>query len=760
MGFWRLVRVVSAKKWLIIGFVVVAVLTIAVAAPKPKVSYMATCKMSPSSQAMHGGFSLAATAVNANGANALPPPDREVVLSNLVILASSSEVMHRAAEFLALPEIEQQRRHSELPGYKQIPTLLYSKYPEQPLDESNWGSALSVTPIISMVVGEKGTLSNVISIKVKIPNGDDAQFIANAVGVALADTYQSKSHAESRKYIEFLSASMQEASARLREIDGNIAAAKQAHRVVALDPETQAAVASLATLESSRDTAQASVQESAATVRDIDFQLARQPLVRTDSLPAEMNPRIVRLRDELAKAEADQTAAGSKYTPEHPVYKAAAAQVKVIKDRIAQEGTIYKSSSLNDLHNALVKQRSDAASRMAAAVARLRVANTQVAAEQNKLSGIPGAQRDLTELTREQQTAADDYTTYAQKLALARITDRESRETGSIILFDPARSAAGPLVDGPRKPVLLVYGLVLSLVAGLAFCVWLDSIDNRLRNGRDVENLLDLPAVGLIPELKEIHGGLPKLTHIYPLSPAAESYKLLRTQILLAHRDRPFKSLMVASSKPGQGATTTVCNLAIALAQIGKRVVLIDADMRRPSLHGFFGVSNATGLSTMLQGQVDALDGIKQTEVDNLIVIPAGPPPLNPSELLASERMWEIVKRLQEHCDFVLFDAPSTVVFSDGQVLAGWTDVVLFVVSANQVPSGSEKRALELLRRANAHVIGTVVNKMSFHSVDSCRFHSDYYAGNGSRSSLPALGTDDETTAETENVANCGPAGD
>jgi capsular exopolysaccharide synthesis family protein len=184
---------------------------------------------------------------------------------------------------------------------------------------------------------------------------------------------------------------------------------------------------------------------------------------------------------------------------------------------------------------------------------------------------------------------------------------------------------------------------------------------------------------------------------------------------------------MVATSKPGQGATTTVCNLAIALAQAGKKVILIDADLRRPALHKFFAVSNETGLSTLLKGKANPMSCLRKTEIPNLIIIPAGPPPLNPSELLACDRMWEIVERLKDNADLVLFDTPSTLVFSDGPVLASWLDAVLFVMSADEVPRGTEHEALEMLRKAKANIIGVVVNRMSPDSVDNCYFYAHYY---------------------------------
>jgi Mrp family chromosome partitioning ATPase len=148
------------------------------------------------------------------------------------------------------------------------------------------------------------------------------------------------------------------------------------------------------------------------------------------------------------------------------------------------------------------------------------------------------------------------------------------------------------------------------------------------------------------------------------------------------------------------------------------------------------------------------MDCIRKTAVENLIVIPAGPTPLNASELLASDRLMDIVNQLKQHFDFVLFDAPSTIVFSDSQILASWLDAVLFVVSANQVPRDSEKLAIEKLRRAKANIIGSIVNKMPPDSVDSAYYYSHYYATNNMDASVETLNGSDEKVAIDVNDEN------
>jgi len=734
MKFWHLVRVVRSRILMILGVVLVTLLVILVAVPKPTVLYPATALVSPTAQVMSGGIST----TNTDQTGRLP--DRNVILSNLIILAQGGEVFQRALDFLALPVTEQRTQCPGLRQYQQVSRI--EVRPGELLTVREWPDVLEVTPVQMPTVGEKGTTTDIIRITVKLRDGSLAPFLANAVAYAFMQVYQEKSREDTRKYIKFLEASLEETKSRLQDLQQRVANYKSSRGVLEVDAETQAAISSLASLEAARDTAHAALLEAESALRDIDGQLARQPLVSRDSLPADMNPEVQKLKSELAQAEAELRLVEQRYKPGHDTYKAVAGRVAGLKERIAREGANYAPPSLNAIRQELLKRRSDATVQVATARAKYRSISSSLAQAQAKAQNLSHAQPGLALLIRDQSDADNKYKMLSDRLAQAQVAEQEFTKTGSVIPYNWAWEAGKEITEGPTRKALLLYGFVLSLLVGIAVSVWLDSIDTRMRNAADVENLLSLPVMGLTPQITSRDGVLPKLTHIYPLSASAEAYRILRTNILFALRDNPFKTLMVATGRPGQGGTTTICNLAIALAQIGKRIILIDADMRRPSLHRFFGVDNSTGLSTLLQGASKVTDVFRKTEVENLIVIPGGPQPINPSELLGSDRMREIVEMLQEHCDLVLFDTPSTVVFSDGPMLASWIDAVIMVVSANQTPRGTEVQTRDLLRRARANILGVVVNRMAQENVDSCYFYSQYYADSAvDRGPVSALGS-------------------
>ena len=203
----------------------------------------------------------------------------------------------------------------------------------------------------------------------------------------------------------------------------------------------------------------------------------------------------------------------------------------------------------------------------------------------------------------------------------------------------------------------------------------------------------------------------PLVTLADPRSPAAEAYRTLRTNLEFSSLDQPLRTLVVTSAAPEEGKSTTLANLAVAEALAGKRVILVDADLRRPSQHQWFGLKNAAGLTTALLDEGARREPpLQDTRVQGLRVLTAGPLPPNPSELLASPAMAEVIARLGQMADLVLFDAPPVVAVTDAAVLSAQVDGVLLVVQAGRTKREHIERAQTLLEKVRARVIGAVLN--------------------------------------------------
>lgn len=212
----------------------------------------------------------------------------------------------------------------------------------------------------------------------------------------------------------------------------------------------------------------------------------------------------------------------------------------------------------------------------------------------------------------------------------------------------------------------------------------------------------------------EPNGRSKLITLSNPRSPVAEAYRQLRTNILFASPDRPLKTLLVTSTHPEEGKSTILANLATTFAQTGRRVILVDCDLRRPSLHRIFGVRSGAGLTSAI------LDpGVKEfpyqdSGVPNLRLLCSGPLPPNPSELLGSRRMAEVIEQLKAEADYVLFDSPPVVVVTDAAILASKVDGVMLVIHAGRTRRELAKRAKALLDKVNANLLGVVLNNVKY----------------------------------------------
>ncbi|WP_424767448.1 CpsD/CapB family tyrosine-protein kinase [Paenibacillus sp. sgz302251] len=214
------------------------------------------------------------------------------------------------------------------------------------------------------------------------------------------------------------------------------------------------------------------------------------------------------------------------------------------------------------------------------------------------------------------------------------------------------------------------------------------------------------------------------ITQRNPKSPISESYRMLRTNIEFSTINQKLQIIMVTSSKPSEGKSTTCANLAVAFAQASKRVLLIDADLRKPSQHHIFGTSNRNGLTTALFNQNRLEDVVQHTSTDNLFIVHAGPTPPNPSELLSSEQMANLLDEARKKYDVILVDTPPIMSVTDAQIVATKSDGVVLVIDSGQVKKELVLKAKAALEHVNAKLLGVVLNNINRRNSDS---YSYYY---------------------------------
>lgn len=340
-------------------------------------------------------------------------------------------------------------------------------------------------------------------------------------------------------------------------------------------------------------------------------------------------------------------------------------------------------------------------------------------------------------LKRDVDTNRQLYEGLLQKLKEASVS--AGLKSSNIRVVDVARVPLAPAYPDKRRNIMLA--LAMGLVGGVVLAFLLEAVDNTVRTPEQAQSLSALPALGIIPATPNLlirsraqkalvaKGGreaVELVTYRRPKSDISESYRALRTAILLSASGSPPKVMLITSALPQEGKTTTSINTAVVLAQKGARVLLVDADLRRPSIHKVFNIKPKVGLSTLLTGSSKVENTITHVpQVPNLFLLPAGPPPPHPAELLGSPLMKQFIEQWREQYDHVIFDTPPALSVTDSILLSVEMDSVVLVIRSGNTTKAALRRTRELLTQVNARVLGVVVNAVDVNSPDY--YHYYYY---------------------------------
>ncbi len=297
----------------------------------------------------------------------------------------------------------------------------------------------------------------------------------------------------------------------------------------------------------------------------------------------------------------------------------------------------------------------------------------------------------------------------------------------NVRILDRARPSEKPLRPDLRLNSLL--GLILALLSGALTAFIVEQLDSSISSQEEIEDRLGLTFLGILPRIPSAKNGeSPELAaHMEPRSAVAECCRSIRTNLLFMSPDKPLRSILITSSRPRDGKTTTAVSLASAMAHDGNRVLLIDADMRRPAIHRVFKLPNDVGLSSLIVGACKLEEAIKSTDIPGLSAIVCGPIPPNPAELLHTKTFESLVATLEQKYDRVILDSPPVGIVADSAVISTQVDGTLLVMKARQTSRDQAKRALAALLRVNARIFGAVLNDLDIDSRNQGYYYYKQY---------------------------------
>ena len=580
------------------------------------------------------------------------------------------------------------------------------------------------------VVQEGGT--NILKITVASGNAELTSRLANAV----AESYREVNITSRNRQVDeaklFVDTQLQAIEEKLRESERDLLAFRKREGKVFLNEEARQALDNYSKLELEREKL-AQVKREATN----QLELLRDSLAKPESGPVrvfsdDVQALIAKLNQKLVDLTTERAALLINYTPKHPQVVDLDARVQSVKQEMIQE-LEAKLRTFSQRESAI---------------------RDSIARYKERYIDLPKASLELASLEREVKVNADLYASLKQKHQEFLIKGAERIEEVTII--EPAVPPGGPK-NAPKVPLNVVLGSLIGGLLGVVLAFVTESFDTSIGTIEDVEAFLKIPVLGVIPwedrksveqKIKEVFPGpldpesmelLSRLSPLFDLKGmVAEGFRSLKVNLQFACQDRTVKSLAFASAGVGEGKTTTVINLAITIAQDGRRVLMVDADLRKPSVHNRLGLKREPGLSEILVGNVkwqevvqtvpDLMLGklgfdqiLNAPGIDNLSVITSGHLPLNPSEFFNSQRIMDLITELEESYDLVIFDCPPILPVADAVLIGPKVDGVVLIYQVGKIGRTPLQRAKSLLENAQAHIVGIVLSNVG------AEFSPDYY---------------------------------
>ena len=416
------------------------------------------------------------------------------------------------------------------------------------------------------------------------------------------------------------------------------------------------------------------------------------------------------LRIDRARAQAELAKLEERYLEKWPAVKEAKEQIEEYTNRI-QEQAQYELEALKT------------AARFSRAKADRAKASYELA--QREMSRLNELKVEYDNLVMEQEQSEQIYLTMLGKTKEMDLNTKDMYQ--NLVIVDQAIVPFNPVK--PRKALTLLLGMIGGMGLGFALAFFANYLDDSVKSQDDVETYLKLNFLGYIPNIKS--NSLverDQQAHLHPQSNAAEGFRTVRAAISLVHKSDKFKVLAFTSTIPSEGKSLVTSNLAIVTAQTGVRTLLIDADLRRPSMHKAFQMQSPVGLSAYLTGQVTDVDEIiHKTEIPNLDIMCCGAVPDNPSELVGSKKMGELLNAVRDKYDRVFVDCPPVSAVSDPLMVASRTDGIVFVTKFNKIRRDHARRTIQRIQDAGVFILGNVINDIDFEGKDSYYYSYYYY---------------------------------
>jgi tyrosine-protein kinase Etk/Wzc len=602
--------------------------------------------------------------------------------------------------------------------------------------------------------------SDIIKITARSTEPREAALLSNTYTQAYTDRNLGASRMKSRAVREFLQTQLQSKHSLLEDNDKLLQDYMKSSGVVSLDAEVDKVVKQLSELEATRDGLDIEIKSRSRTLASYKDELARLEPSFAASMSQSNDAYIRLLQEQLAKLEVQRSVIIAQ-NPDVKGDKAFSEKITELDSQILtlkrnlQERTQSYLQTL--LPGDVTSTGKDAGSAGFLAQAKQKIIEVQIELDglaakktalarviveyERQFNQIPQKSIELAKLQRARLSSEKLYLLVEEKFNEAAI--EETSEFGYVTVLDPATIPEIPV--SPKVVLNLILGLLVGLGLGVAAVFVRARTDLRVRTPEDLKKYGFIPLTSIARMATNGSGfgsgngllkdGKPFDIHLVayhnPFSPIAESFRHLRTNVQYAQLDKPLKTILVTSPNPKEGKSTTAANLAVTFAQTEQKVLLVDSDMRRPTIHSLFGLKKDPGLTDLLFGSATLEEVTKQGVLDNLWIIGAGTKPPNPAEILGSIKMKEFIKTVRLAYDVVIFDSPPVLAVTDAAVLSTAVDGTLLVVSSDKTHVQTLGRATEVLKGIGNTPVGVVLNNFDISKAYGGYYGSSRYGNYG-----------------------------
>ena len=519
--------------------------------------------------------------------------------------------------------------------------------------------------------------------------------IANTHAKLYTQSGLERKYSASEDAIAWLNLRIKEEAKILKEKETDIQKFREKEGLAAVDFEDRQGII----IQSLNDLNAALIQATTERLKKENLfyeltRLSQQPEM-VESMPAIASNQVIQeLKSQYVELTGEYYNLSNKYGKEHPKMVRLSAAMKGIKEKIAQEVKKTLQSVEAEYRLALAEEKS-----------------IRQAMEEKKREALAlnAKQIEYNSLKRDMETSRSLYESLLKRAKEAGLT--EGLKATNIVVVDPARIPDHPVKPKKARNILLAIIVGLTLGVGLAF--FFEYLDNTINTPDELERYFKVPFLGVVSKFKADAPGEEIIVHSNPKSNVAEGFRTIRTNLLFSSPDVEKKHILITSPLPRDGKTLQAANIAVSFAQMGKKVLLIDADMRKPRIHEIFNLERSPGLSEYLAGKES---GPQSTGITGLEVFTSGRTSPNPAELLGSKRMKELLGsgRARDDFDMVIIDSPPVLSVADAAILSVVSDGVVLVVNAGSTPRPAIQRAIQQLSDVEAKLIGCVLNNMDF----------------------------------------------